>query len=389
MTAVVRCAQLPHQGAFSCELIEVPSGKLLTTVREGCSSLHDYGKSKDGATWVFWRQVDPFRLNIAERSVQSLALSENERETVNSTRWSGVSPDGHYCLMQSEGQSPETRVWDLQSKMRRGQIVGKANSLGFSADCKSLAVLQIRGTPRLAVIDVETMKQQAMVEIPELDGNGVSCGPAGLSDDGTYVTISTYFNGSAVMPLQTFCWNTTSGNLQSLPGLWDPQVIAGTLVGRSARTGALEFLDPDTGTLRLSVNHCEFHDVSPDHRSLIGAISESDEGFLLSLLRRIGITWSRRSDDKLVWRLFDPVTAADLGEICNSPWQSVRSFEKHFQWSPDGKTLAVRDSRDKSAWQLWDIPPRKPLTWFATGAVLLALPFALIARRYVRRLGVA
>jgi hypothetical protein len=36
--------------------------------------------------------------------------------------------------------------------------------------------------------------------------------------------------------------------------------------------------------------------------------------------------------------------------------------------------------------EVWDIPPRKSLTWFAAGAALLALPPLLIARRRVRRL---
>ena len=35
---------------------------------------------------------------------------------------------------------------------------------------------------------------------------------------------------------------------------------------------------------------------------------------------------------------------------------------------------------------LKDIPPRKPLKWFAAGATLIALPIGLLARRRVRKL---
>jgi len=52
-------------------------------------------------------------------------------------------------------------------------------------------------------------------------------------------------------------------------------------------------------------------------------------------------------------------------------------------WSSDGKLLAI--SRPDSL-TVWDIPPRKPLTWFAAGATLLALPTFTIACRRVRRL---
>jgi WD40 repeat protein len=52
--------------------------------------------------------------------------------------------------------------------------------------------------------------------------------------------------------------------------------------------------------------------------------------------------------------------------------------------SADGQTLAAQ--RDDGTVELWDIPPRKPLSWLAVVAALLALPLAWLARRRVRRL---
>jgi WD40 repeat protein len=50
----------------------------------------------------------------------------------------------------------------------------------------------------------------------------------------------------------------------------------------------------------------------------------------------------------------------------------------------DGQVLAVeRDGRDL---EVWDVPPRKPLTWFLPLAAVLALPPAWLARRRVARL---
>ena len=54
-------------------------------------------------------------------------------------------------------------------------------------------------------------------------------------------------------------------------------------------------------------------------------------------------------------------------------------------WSPNSEVAAIHDKHDNS-WAVWDIPPRKSLTWFAAGAALLALPIAFLARRRVRRL---
>lgn len=53
------------------------------------------------------------------------------------------------------------------------------------------------------------------------------------------------------------------------------------------------------------------------------------------------------------------------------------------RWSPDGTLLAIAGNEQVA---VWDIPPRRSLSWFAVGAVLVALPPFLIARRRVRRL---
>src|SRR5262249_38335191 len=52
-------------------------------------------------------------------------------------------------------------------------------------------------------------------------------------------------------------------------------------------------------------------------------------------------------------------------------------------WSAEGKLLALA-SGDTLA--VWDIPPRKPLSWVAAGATLFSLPPFVIARWRVRRL---
>jgi len=51
-------------------------------------------------------------------------------------------------------------------------------------------------------------------------------------------------------------------------------------------------------------------------------------------------------------------------------------------WSHDRSLLAVAGN---DAVAVWDLPPRKSLTWFAVGTGLLTCPLAILARRRNRR----
>jgi WD40 repeat protein len=75
--------------------------------------------------------------------------------------------------------------------------------------------------------------------------------------------------------------------------------------------------------------------------------------------------------------IYDPATDGEVARIRPSnPW------EVHL--SPDGRTF-VSASLDGQL-EFWDVPPRKPLTWFAIAAGVWALPVAWLARRRTRRL---
>jgi hypothetical protein len=70
--------------------------------------------------------------------------------------------------------------------------------------------------------------------------------------------------------------------------------------------------------------------------------------------------------------------------------QTASAYGRYsFLLSPNGQMLAVQ--RDNSIIDVFDLPPRKPLTWFALAAALLALPLAGLAWRRSRclRRGVA
>jgi hypothetical protein len=55
-------------------------------------------------------------------------------------------------------------------------------------------------------------------------------------------------------------------------------------------------------------------------------------------------------------------------------------------WSQDGQLVAIPDAfHSAHRVTIWDVPPRKPLSWFLPLAALLAIPPAWLARRQGRR----
>jgi hypothetical protein len=73
-------------------------------------------------------------------------------------------------------------------------------------------------------------------------------------------------------------------------------------------------------------------------------------------------------------RLVDLVTGRTT---CVVPGGGGQAF-----FLPDGRLATF----PRGVVQVWDIPPRKPLSWFAVAAGVLALPPAWLARRRIRRL---
>jgi hypothetical protein len=99
-------------------------------------------------------------------------------------------------------------------------------------------------------------------------------------------------------------------------------------------------------------------------------------------LRRIGLNVADLNEYR------DAFTVYDMrdGHECAQIRPGKMAFEPLI--SPDGRTLAIPTER-RDRVELWDIPPRKSLTWRAAGAALLALPIALVAWRRVRKLRAA
>jgi hypothetical protein len=82
-------------------------------------------------------------------------------------------------------------------------------------------------------------------------------------------------------------------------------------------------------------------------------------------------------EDDTCYLVFDHRTDNEVGRFYpRHPWL--------VELAPDGR-MAI-NARQDGQLEFWDIPPRKPLTWFALAAAVLALPLAGLAWRRSRRL---
>jgi len=129
------------------------------------------------------------------------------------------------------------------------------------------------------------------------------------------------------------------------------------------------------GTRLLQSEQPADHQISPDGRifaTCMGIVGKSIHPSLRPMLVWLGLGGYADipASEEIV--LSDSESWQDIGRI-----PGINEVVFH----PNGKTAFAVRNREI---QIWDIPPRRPLSWFAAGAALLALPIALVARRRCR-----
>jgi hypothetical protein len=131
-------------------------------------------------------------------------------------------------------------------------------------------------------------------------------------------------------------------------------------------------------------------DISPDGRFLLTMKEEALPRQFQRILPALGPNWKMWKDEKRYGGVFDAATGTSCGVIpAKRPafgYMNGESATRDVGWAPDGGSLAVQDQADPNLWHIWDMPPRKPLPWFALAAAVLALPLAGLAWRRSRRL---
>src|SRR5205085_5464419 len=106
--------------------------------------------------------------------------------------------------------------------------------------------------------------------------------------------------------------------------------------------------------------------LSPDGRTLLVAC-RGRPGALGRAADWLGWAWLAALVPNHWGLLLDAADGRELGVVPGDVSDA--------HWSPDGRSVAVIANGETV--QVWDVPPRKPLAWFAAGVGLLAPPLAL------------
>jgi WD40 repeat protein len=309
---------------------------------------------------------------------------------------SPISPDGRFTVLQA-GESTSF-LWDLANHRVCGALAGVGGPFAFTSDSRFVAAesRSQSGLRAIRILEVEHLREIARLECQNYD----DVYELAFSPDGDHLValIGRRTDGQtdAVPPTTRalHCWEiSTTKERYSIPEvgyrsfafasggelLVEWQELGKHRVewfasssGESLRT---VHLDDDSTFSRIRLTR------SPDGTRFIVVQAPSQMGLIERLARRIGLTAFQNPTVRARSLILDAHTGNCLGVIPSD--QAC--------WSPDGQTLATPMNTDRPIREIgiWDIRPRKPLSWFAAGATLLALSIAFVAHRSVRKLRIA
>jgi hypothetical protein len=416
----------PNVGAL--DLLELPSGRLLSTFFERYRSdwLTILGKSADHRIWLVGADVAPerqiFKLDLAARTVDALP----SRFAELAANWPPtLAPNGRICVFPDPIKHAETEhlpgyetvVWDVVNNRQRGVLPGPYSQFAFSADGRSVAA-EVLQQDCVRIFDLDSLAVRGTLSAPSKS----FVNRLVVSDDGTRAAVEfsespsdqhrglnrTFINagpyraelprgGLCVQTADLSCFDVVTGKASIRAKLAQSQFAASGRVLIANGGGADdEFIcayDTANGRIRYSIprHPVDEWEVSPDGRTLFHIPDESPIGPVEKIVHSIGLPWPfAPAIGYARAQLYATIDGRHLGSIPARRPKTVDFLESPvmaFRWFPDGQTLATMpDPEHSNVWELWDIPPRKPLTWFALAAVGLALPLAWLAGRRIRHL---
>jgi WD40 repeat protein len=273
--------------------------------------------------------------------------------------------------------------------------------LALSADGRVLAAqvcLEAKGEPtadalekpsELRVVDLETRQTLLTVPCRQFDPRRLL-----LSSDGRIFAAFLSDRGD-IRSSRVRCWDTATG--RELLNIPDTADVVLTPDGRTLVTLAYPddrrqatYWDVAAGAVRGQAR-LPLHSygglldydllsslLAPTGRTVVVPAHVNVAAPMARLAWRLGLRWPfATARVQGCAPVLDTATGRQIGE--------VPAVIEGSAWSPDGTQL-VTLSPGRQEVQVWDIPPRKPLTWFLAMAASLALPLAWLARRRVGRL---
>jgi hypothetical protein len=384
------------------ELLDLVTGKSFLNVSPNAADATLLGASADGRVWIFAESKGSnarfLKVDLSQRTVSRTPVPI--RSNNNWLDMCRVSPDALLVAFFDEKENSLV-LWDTERNDIRGRLPNLFPPYVFSVDGSALAAC--RSAKEIVILGVPSLVQQAALNIPL--GCNIYDSPA-LAGGGRYVAgLAEYEGGAAPFDRYLVCWEVASGAEIIREKLAD---VAGSGAQREIRfSGASRMLllvpnepasddfrcfDMQTRKRLIGLDGVDVggRQLSPNGRVLAASAYRADSA-LLRWTRRLGLSWLAGSDWSVLLydlttgkRLGPELATGRLGLAINNGFDTVYPV-----WSADSTAIATENARDASIIDIWDIPPRRPLTWFATGAALLALPIAFFARRRVRKLRAA
>jgi hypothetical protein len=396
-----------------------PDGERLTLVDPGVDGKHVLvGRVIDGRARLFLHDAADCKVIAEMPRGGPRAENENDQPADAYEQFAVFRPDGRQVAYADRVENqPWLRVWDVETRREVAALSDAGPPMAWSPDGRSLAhvshpQLQKGWTPQL--LDMDTGKVRALAASLETDPRPYSLV---FSRDGKTVV------GTRVLLVETgpavrmfFAWDATTytaperkhreiGGFTGGGGVpltamlhvgepGEPELFArfaGTTQADVLSVGAergfeifprldhatrneyRSFILPRDFRLPDGDKHYLCHTYSPDSRWLFFTARHTN--LVLKLLGRPQNEvvcdrphlWDTRAG-RVRYSL--PMTVdRDFGSV--SP----------YGWSPDGTLLAIAGD---TTFAVWDMPPRRPLAWFAAGAVLLACPIMILASRRCR-----
>jgi WD40 repeat protein len=349
-----------------------------------------------------------------------------------------VSPDGRWLLtVEYHAGAPTVRLWDAKTGATLGRLAGDwagidgsrfgpSGAAGSVLACTELFHVRLLEMPTLrplvtlvdasrpiafsgdgryvatgwgpphaiAVWEVATGRRVANFEYPE----DVYCDPEALTLSPTGDRLVAAFSkGYAVGLIQPDCVRVV--DVASSATVVDrPSAIAAGVTSEPGAAAVWEYdpTSPNYSPLRLRAfdtqSGIERYTVVTGAHSIAGSfVRASVGGRWLAVEEDIETSWDRAVQWVRSRLPVAPSTGAghqgvgiyDLTTGRRHVEVAVSTEESNpLLVSPDGRMLAIREGLTVIG--VWELPPRKPLTWFALGAAMLALPLAGLALEQAR-----
>jgi hypothetical protein len=298
------------------------------------------------------------------------------------------SPDSRILAVAENGAGRPlgVQLWDVEGCRPGPFLPGECSRATFSVDGRRLVVKLMPQRPNdrvepYVVWDTVTGRELARLGMP-------SCASvATFTPDGAGLITIDGTPPEDGVPERCTCVDFANGRVRwsfAIFGRCDP--IDG---GRRLITIGD---NPETSTNEVTVRDSDDgHIISNapfDSNNGISAIAPNGLTWVASSTAPIGmdVYWTWLSDHGLPGPPPSQSPHLDLRDVATGRRILVmpEPLNSSLDYSADGKTLAILNETGDLT--IWDIPPRKPLGWFALAAAILALPLTGLAWRRSRRL---